>query len=234
MISSAELEQQTQLLIDTVSSMTEIQMHEPSLLPNWSRGHLLAHVDGNARGLARLVRWALDGNQRDMYISPVVREGDIEIHALRSQQRQLAAVIDSASEFAQEFALLTEDQLGREIALRNGRLVKAGSLIKLRLQEVAIHHLDLDSSDAFACEQWPPAMVEQLLPEVASDFASRDDLSLGWIEVAGGPKYQIDSAMQTGVSGPPASLLAWLLGRSSGGDLEVTGAGQLPNVPNWR
>lgn len=214
--------------------MTEVQIHEPSLLPNWSRGQLLAHIDGNARGLARLVRWALDGNQRDMYISPEVRDGDIAIQGMRSQQRQLAALVDSASEFAHEFALLTEDQLGREVALRNGRLVKAGSLIKLRLQEVAIHHLDLDNSGAFACEQWPSAMVDQLLPEVASDFASRDDLSLGWIEVAGGTKYQINSTTQTGVSGSPTSLLAWLLGRSSGGDLQLTGAGQLPNVPNWR
>ena len=77
-------------------------------------------------------------------------------------------------------------------------------------------------------------MVDKMLPEVASDFASRDDLSLGWIEVDGGTKYQINSAMQTGVSGSPASLLAWLLGRSSGVDLELSGAGQLPNVPNWR
>ena len=214
--------------------MTEVQMHEPSLLPNWSRGQLLAHVDCNARGLGRLVRWALDGIQREMYISPEVREGDIEIQSKRSQQRQLAALVDSANEFAEEFALLTEDQLGREVALRNGRLVKAGSLIKLRLQEVAIHHLDLDISGAFTCDQWPSVMVDQLLPEVASDFASRDDLSLGWIEVAGGTRYPINADIQNGVGGSPTSLLAWLLGRSSGGDLELIGASELPNVPNWR
>ena len=234
MTSSAELLHQTELLGTSIRSMRDEQISEPSLLPNWSRGHVLAHLDGNALGLARLIRWGLDGNRRDMYISPEVREGDIALHAKRSKERHLDAIIASAGQFADDFVMLSDEQLAVEVILRHGRVIKVASVITLRLQEVAIHHLDLNLPGTFGPDNWASAMVDKMLPEVVSDFASRDDLPLGWIEVAGGTKYQINSAMQTGVSGSPASLLAWLLGRSSGGDLEVTGAGQLPNVPNWR
>ncbi|MEI7631149.1 MAG: maleylpyruvate isomerase N-terminal domain-containing protein, partial [Actinomycetes bacterium] len=57
MTSSAELLHQTELLVTSVRSMRDEQISEPSLLPNWSRGHVLAHLDGNALGLARLIRW---------------------------------------------------------------------------------------------------------------------------------------------------------------------------------
>ncbi|MDR0345059.1 MAG: hypothetical protein LBI49_18495, partial [Nocardiopsaceae bacterium] len=36
------------------------------------------------------------------------------------------------------------------------------------------------------------------------------------------------------VSGPAASLLAWLLGRSQGSDLALPAGGQLPVLPAWR
>jgi hypothetical protein len=36
------------------------------------------------------------------------------------------------------------------------------------------------------------------------------------------------------VSGPPAALLAWLIGRGNGAGLEVTGADAVPVLPPWR
>ncbi|MSO27627.1 MAG: maleylpyruvate isomerase family mycothiol-dependent enzyme [Candidatus Nanopelagicales bacterium] len=234
MINSAQLEQQTGLLIATIDAMQPTQVGEPSLLPNWSRGHVLAHIDGNARGLARLVRWALDGIRRDMYISPAVREGDIQLHAGRSLGQHQLAITQSARQFADEYALLSTEQLENEIELRNGRVVKARSLLKLRLQEVAIHHLDLNLAATFGPEQWPAAMVEQLLPEVVRDFQVRAELPIGWIDIAGGTRYEIDPGLKIGVSGSATGVLAWLLGRSSGSDLGLTGAAALPPVPSWR
>lgn len=234
------MQEQTQFLIATLDAMQENELREPSLLPSWSRGHVLAHIDGNARGIARLVRWALDGNRRDMYISPEARDGDIEIHARRSLKGHRDAVAESANELADVYALLDTEHLGVEVTLRNGRVVKVGSLLKMRLQEVAIHHLDLNLAGFFAPAQWPLAMVQQLLPEVAADFAARSDLRIGWVEALGGVRYQIEVASETGVtgvtgvSGPAPDLLAWLLGRSAGSGLLLTGVAELPTVPNWR
>ncbi|MDA3021679.1 MAG: maleylpyruvate isomerase family mycothiol-dependent enzyme [Actinomycetota bacterium] len=234
MINTAQLEQQTELLISTLNAMQAAQVGEPSLLPDWSRGHVLAHIDGNARGLARLVRWALDGNRRDMYISPEVREGDIQLHAARSLDQHQLAITQSAEQFADEFAMLSADQLEIEVQLRDGRLVKAGSLLKLRLQEVAIHHLDLDLAGTFEPEQWPATMVDQLLPEAARDFQRRGELPVGWLQSTDGTRYEIDPNSKIEVAGSAPQLLAWLLGRSDGGVLELTGAARLPLVPSWR
>jgi hypothetical protein len=43
-----------------------------------------------------------------------------------------------------------------------------------------------------------------------------------------------DRASQVTVSGPPAALLAWLIGRGNGAGLEVTGADAVPVLPPWR
>ena len=234
MISVAELDEQTELLISTLATMHDAQVGAPSLLPGWSRGHVLAHIDGNARGLARLARWARDGNRRDMYISPEVREGDIQLHSSRSLRQHQHAITQSAREFADEFVLLSADQLTTEVELRNGRLVKAKGLLKLRLQEVAIHHLDLDLVGTFGPDQWPAAMVDQLLPEVARDFQDRGEPSVGRLKSTDGIEYEIDPSSKIEVTGSAPQLLAWLLGRSDGSDLVCTGAVALPAVPSWR
>ena len=36
------------------------------------------------------------------------------------------------------------------------------------------------------------------------------------------------------VTGPPAALLAWLIGRDSGAGLEVAGGAAVPVLPPWR
>jgi hypothetical protein len=45
---------------------------------------------------------------------------------------------------------------------------------------------------------------------------------------------RLDQARQVTVSGPPATLLAWLIGRDNGAGLEVTGAAAVPVLPPWR
>ena len=36
-------------LLETAARFTDAEVHEPSLLPNWSRGHVLTHLARNAR-----------------------------------------------------------------------------------------------------------------------------------------------------------------------------------------
>ncbi|MGH3126220.1 MAG: hypothetical protein ACRDND_35030, partial [Streptosporangiaceae bacterium] len=88
------------------------------------------------------------------------------------------------------------------------------------------------------------------LVRVARDFAGRadapaclarpDGLDAAFpIGPAGPDSASPDSATtgpgsQVTVSGPPAALLAWLIGRDSGAGLEVAGAGAVPVLPPWR
>ena len=60
-----------------VNELTDDELDGPSLLPGWSRRHVLAHVGYNARALTRLVQWANTGVETPMYSSPQARNQEI-------------------------------------------------------------------------------------------------------------------------------------------------------------
>src|SRR2546421_2317239 len=55
----------------------------PSLLPGWTRGHVLTHVARNADGLTNLLTWARTGERTPQYASWEQREADIAAGAAR-------------------------------------------------------------------------------------------------------------------------------------------------------
>jgi maleylpyruvate isomerase len=54
-------------LLATVATLGDAQAREPSLLPGWTRGHVLSHIARNADGLGNLLRWARTGTEIPMY-----------------------------------------------------------------------------------------------------------------------------------------------------------------------
>ena len=65
-------------LIASASALTDDQLREPSLLPGWSRGHVLSHIARNADGLANLLTWARTGVETPQYESFEARNAQIE------------------------------------------------------------------------------------------------------------------------------------------------------------
>ena len=59
----------------------------PSLLPGWSRAHVVAHVAGNAVALLNLLTWARTGVETPMYADDAARNADIERWRLAEQGR---------------------------------------------------------------------------------------------------------------------------------------------------
>jgi maleylpyruvate isomerase len=55
-----------------------VDLDGPSLLPDWTRKHVAAHLALNAGALGNLVHWARTGEKRLMYSSPEQRNADIE------------------------------------------------------------------------------------------------------------------------------------------------------------
>ena len=56
----------TERLLATADALTGDQVREPSLLPGWTRGHVLTHVARNADGLRNLLIWARTGTEIPM------------------------------------------------------------------------------------------------------------------------------------------------------------------------
>src|SRR5947199_2888238 len=87
----------TDRVLATATALSEAQAREPSLLPGWSRGHVLTHIARNADGMVNLLRWARTGTQTPMYASAESRAADIEAGAGRPAADLAADVRESAA-----------------------------------------------------------------------------------------------------------------------------------------
>ena len=72
------LESATRRLVRTVDAMADFQFREPSLLPGWTRGHVVAHLVLNAEGLSAALEGVREERAVPMYASQEARDGDIE------------------------------------------------------------------------------------------------------------------------------------------------------------
>ncbi|MEU8362588.1 maleylpyruvate isomerase N-terminal domain-containing protein [Nonomuraea sp. NPDC048882] len=188
----------TKLLLGTVAGLDEAQYARPSLLPGWTRGHVLAHVAANADALGNLVRWAATGEPTPMYASPAERAAGIE-RGVRMPAAGLETWLRrSATALAEASAALSERQWAAEVVTAQGRTVPATEVPWLRAREVYVHTVDLGLGVAFA--DLPPAYLEALCADVAA-------------QRGGVPP----------VEGPLAERAAWLTGRPH----RLTGAPEL-------
>ena len=87
-------------LITAISGLTDAEAREPSLLPNWTRGHVLTHLARNAEGGTRLLNWALTGVPSYEYPSVEDRAAAIEAGASRPAAVLIADVRATAEALA--------------------------------------------------------------------------------------------------------------------------------------
>jgi maleylpyruvate isomerase len=227
----------TDRLVVTATAVSDAQAREPSLLPGWSRGHVLTHVARNADGLGNLLRWARTGTETPMYASAESRSADIEAGAGRPAADLAADVRESAAAFAAEAASMPEDAWTVQVRALNGPPFPALGVLERRLSEVEIHHVDVAAG--YSPADWPEYFLTEALPRVAESFAGRDDMPpcVAWAEGAKDPfRLGPDQAGPPTViiRGQPADLLAWLLGRGDGASLTLAGGDALPELPPWR
>src|SRR6478672_7747869 len=75
---TAELLTSTDSLLTSIVGLDEMQAREVSLLPGWTRGHVLTHIARNADAMVNLLTWARTGVETPMYASREQRNADIE------------------------------------------------------------------------------------------------------------------------------------------------------------
>lgn len=104
-----------------VAELSEEEYAAASLLPGWSRKHLVAHVAANADALGNLVHWAATGERTPMYDSPEQRNADIEAGARRTGAELTAWLADSGAALEKAMAALTDDFLQALVAEIRGK-----------------------------------------------------------------------------------------------------------------
>jgi maleylpyruvate isomerase len=224
----------TALLVETAAGLSDEQVRAASGLPGWTRGHLLAHIARNADSLRNLLIWARTGVETPQYATPDEREEGIAAGADRPAAEQAADVRASAELLAAEAAALDSGNWTVEVRGANGQPHPALFTLWRRLQEVEIHHVDLDAG--YLPADWPEAFAAECLPKVTDDVTRRGWPRLTLSASDSGTEYQIgqDAAESPViVTGDTRQLLAWLIGRTDGAGLTAEPAGPLPGLPSW-
>jgi maleylpyruvate isomerase len=226
-----QLADATAHLTTGISRLTDAEAREPSLLPNWTRGHVLTHLARNAEGGTRLLTWALTGVPSYEYPSVEDRAAAIEAGASRPAAVLIADVRITAEALADAAAKLPPDAWSHLVTWTTGEQTSADLVVRSRLAEVLIHHVDLDFG--FGPVSWPAPFVDNMLTITAGALINRSAAPLAARLDASdtGRSFQIGSAADAiQIRGTQADLLAWLLGRSDGAGLSSDYPGPLPPV----
>jgi maleylpyruvate isomerase len=233
-------------LVATAAELTDEQAREPSLLPGWSRGHVLTHIARNADGLRNLLVWARTGVETPMYPHQGAREAGIEAGSARPAATLAADLTESAAAFADAAASLPASAWETPVHGRDGIDHPAWFTLFRRLSEVEIHHVDLGTG--YTPPDWPEPFVADGLERVAGQFAVREDVPACVIEVTdGGQRFLLGpdspgrAQSAVTVSGPGCWVLAWLTGRDNGTALSARSGQEpavgreaaLPKLPTW-
>lgn len=229
----AEVDRATERLLRTAEDLTDADLAAPSLLPGWTRGHVLTHIARNADACVRLLTWARTGVVTPAYRDARQREADIESGAHRPLAEQLADLRQAAARFAAAADEMPTDAWASRLEI-SGAPQPAALIVWRRLREVEVHHVDLDAG--YRPADWPEGFSHRLLHEAVADLDGGDSFpslvlepgDTGHVLTLGEP----DGAPT--VSGPAWALAAWLTGRVNGDGLTVAPPGPLPTPPAWR
>jgi maleylpyruvate isomerase len=165
---SDEIDQATQRLLDAARVITEPDLRSPSLLPGWSRAHIIAHLASGADAMRNLlggVRADRDrfGRDRAAYASAAARDAAIESGAARTTAELTTWLADSAMAFRTVTRRLPDDRWQVPVQMLDSAPFPAGELLVKRLVEVELHHCDLGIG--YGAAQWPAAFGAMELAE---------------------------------------------------------------------
>lgn len=221
----------TALLIGDVRGLDESAVRAASLLPDWSRGHVLAHLAQNAAGGTRMLAGVRTGIPGREYVSLDARASDIEDGSHASADALAEAVATTAGAFAQACTRLSPREWSVPVVWTTGQQAPAFEVVVNRLFEVQIHHVDLDVG--YSVADWPIDFTTRAFDIIVGAYASRTDLEALTIEVVGtSDRRSIGTGpSSTLVGGSLTGVVTWLLGRSGGTDLVVQGSNHLPALP---
>ncbi|WP_369238319.1 maleylpyruvate isomerase family mycothiol-dependent enzyme [Streptomyces sp. R21] len=219
----ASVRDATERLLTAAAKLDNASVAEPSRLPGWSRGHVLAHLARNADALVNVLAG------RPMYSSAEVRDTDIERDAPRPLDVQLTDVRESAARFQDTGAEPAD--WSRTVELRNGVTDSASRVPFRRWVEVELHHVDLGIG--YELEDLPEEFVEREIAFLADRFSGHPDVPPTRITDharAWSTGRAAEDGFDITVTGPAPDLLGWLSGRRDGSALSTSG-GPLPALP---
>jgi maleylpyruvate isomerase len=195
-------------LASELSTLTDEQAAQPSLLPGWSVGHVLTHIARNADGFTLMVAAANRGEVGTQYPGGTAqRNADIEAGAGRGAAALVADVVAASARLEAAWAATTDASRQAEGLTAAGPVSISGLPFRRR-RETLVHHADLGL--AYSWRDWPDDYVRLELAQLTMLWASRKPMGLTTLPAAAMALSDHERA-------------AWLLGRATFEGLEPAG-----------
>jgi maleylpyruvate isomerase len=224
-----DVESATARLLRTAEDLDPLSVTAPSLLPDWTVGHVLTHVARNADAYTNLLTWARTGVQTPAYPSPAARADGIEAGAGRPLREQIEDIRTAHERFADAAAAMPAEAWTFHLPPTG---LSAAAVPWARLREVEVHHVDLGAG--YTPSDWSDAFALRLLREINSGATADTPAMILRPHGLDHPLTVGTAETPPVISGPTRALAAWLAGRGDGADLTVSPDGALPAVPRWK
>jgi len=224
-------------LVRTVDGFHSDDWQASSLLPGWSRAHVVAHLALNAEGIARALRGIVaddaDDSPRSMYDSDEKRDSDIVELAAADPSEIRERLLGGATLLNEAIEALPADRWDDRVERTpGGRQFRADAVPGMRLRELEIHHVDLGAG--YTTGDWSLEFAEHLLDAMPKRLRLGDaveirplDSQRTWLLGDGEAEYPVPV-----VTGPAADLAWWLTGRAVP-DTVSCSRGELPSIESW-
>lgn len=227
----AALHDSDRRLVRTVDSLTEEEWRAPSLLPDWTRAHVIAHLALNAEGFAGALEGIDQGIDVPIYPSEAARDTEIVALAQRETAEVRERLFAATTRFREAVEALIGSQWDRSVLrLPEGPAWPAADLPSTRRREVEIHHADLGTT--YTHLEWPTDFSRDLLDQVSGDHAAADSDRFAISAIDLDARWTV-GAEEPVVTGVASALGWWLVGRGDGEGLTSNGGG-LPRLGPWR
>jgi maleylpyruvate isomerase len=221
------LDRSSQAYTRTVDALAADDLAAPSLLPGWTRGHVVAHVALNATVLAAAIDGLVHDDPVPMYESDEQRDGDIEELSREEPSHLRERHLASTTDFGDAVGRMGETHWAGHIdRLPGGPAWAMRTVVPTRRREVEIHHVDLGTS--YTRHDWPEDFVVELLDAVSPDHAAAGPFRLRATDL--GREWQVGGPGGVTVTGTGADLGWWLTGRGAGEGLSCDA---LPPLGPW-
>jgi len=208
-----------------LNELSDDELDGGSLLPGWTRRHVVAHVGYNARAIARLIEWAATGVQIPMYPSPEARNQEIDFGATLSPIALRNLTDHAAIHLNVQWRDLPDANWSHQVVTAQGRTVPVSETVWMRTREVWLHAVDLNNGATF--HDIPAPVLERLLTDITGAWKNRGTDTGLVITIDNSPKHYGDTANPnaTVVTGSLEDIARWAAGR---GTIPTT-----PDAPTW-